>query len=272
MDILDFHTHSYFSDGTLSPNQLIKQAFEDKITQISLTDHDNVLGLKEAEETAENLGIKFIKGIEISSQSKQFPVIHVLGYHLKDFNALNDVINENAESLRERNSRIIKFLQENCDINIDINDFYNFFKGTIGKGNLAQYMKYKGYTSSFKEAEDIMRPYKAGSYGVDIKQAIKAIHNAGGKAFLAHPYNLKNDDNLLETLKEFVSYGLDGVECFHTNHSDEQIKLYLDCAQNLNLKISGGTDFHGEFKPLVKLGYGKGDKPLLQNEFISIYE
>ena len=77
---------------------------------------------------------------------------------------------------------------------------------------------------------------------------------------------------LLETLKEFISYGLDGVECFHTNHSEEQTNLYIKLAQDLNLKISGGTDFHGDFKPQVKLGLGKGNSPLLKNELISIDE
>ena len=272
MGIFDFHTHSYFSDGTFSPTELIKQAVKDNVTKIALTDHDNILGLEEAEKEAKNLGMTFIKGVEISSQSQQFPVIHILGYHLKDFEALNDVIKENAESLRERNTRIITFLRENCNINININDFYNYFKGTVGKGNLAQYMVYKGHTSTFKEAEDLMRPYKAGSYGVNVKKAMSAIHNAGGLVFLAHPYNLKNDDNLSETLKEYIGYGLNGIECFHSNHSEEQTNLYVKLAKELNLKISGGTDFHGDFKPHIRLGYGKGESPLLKNELISIDE
>ena len=270
MEIFDFHTHSYFSDGTLSPSELIKQAFRDNITKISLTDHDNILGLEEAEKEAKNLGINFIKGIEISSQSQQFPVIHILGYHLKDFSALDDVIKENNESLRKRNTRIITFLRENCNINININDFYNYFRGTVGKGNLAQYMMYKGYTSSFKEAEDLMRPYKAGAYGVDVKEAISAIHNAGGLAFLAHPHSLKNDDNLSEILNKYIRYGLDGIECFHSSHSEAQTNLYLNLAQRLNLRISGGSDFHGEFKPQIKLGFGKTASPLLKNKLISI--
>lgn len=270
MELFDFHVHSYFSDGTMSPKLLLKQAHSDKITKIALTDHDNILGLDEAQNEADYLGIEFIKGIEISAKSDQFPVIHVLGYHLKDFSALDYVIGENAESLRERNKRIIAFLRENCNINIDIDDFYNSFRGTVGKGNLAQYLTFKGYAPSFKDATDIMRPYKAGSYGVDIKQAISAIHAAGGKAFLAHPYNLKNDANIFETFEEYINYGLDGIECFHSNHTPEQTDLYLKYAKLLNLKVSGGTDFHGEFKPNVRLGYGKGNIPLLKNEFISI--
>ena len=273
MGLFDFHIHSYFSDGTLAPNEIVKLAFEQNITKMALTDHDNVLGLDEAENEANKLGINFIRGIEISSQDEDCPVIHMLGYHIKDVDALGDVIEENAQSLRERNGRIIEFLKENCGIDIKIDDFYKAFKGTAGKGNLAQYMTNMGYTKSFRESEDLMRPYKAGSYGVDVKKAIKAICNAGGKAFLAHPYNLKKDDDtLLAKIKEFVGYGLSGIECFHSNHSIEQTDLYIKYAKMLNLKISGGSDFHGAFKPNVRLGYGKGEIPLLRNELISIDE
>lgn len=273
MGLFDFHIHSYFSDGTLAPAEIVKLAFEQNITQMALTDHDNVQGLVEAENEASKLGIKCIRGIEISSKDDDCPVVHILGYNIKDFDALNDVINENAQSLRERNGRIIEFLKENCSIDIKIDEFYKAFRGTVGKGNLAQYLKNMGYTKSFREAEELMRPYKAGSYGVDVKKAIKAIGNAGGKAFLAHPYNLKKDDDtLLTKINEFVGYGLSGIECFHSNHSIEQTNLYIKYAQMLNLKISGGSDFHGDFKPSVRLGYGKGEIPLLKNELISIDE
>lgn len=273
MGLFDFHIHSYFSDGTLAPSEIVKLALEQNITKMALTDHDNVLGIIEAENEANKLGIDFIRGIEISSKDDDCPVIHMLGYHIKDFGALRDVIDENAQSLRERNGRIIEFLKENCGIDIKIDDFYRAFKGTVGKGNLAQYMTNMGYTKSYRESEDLMRPYKAGAYGVDVKKAIKAICNAGGMAFLAHPYNLKKDDDvLLEKIKEFIGFGLKGIECFHSNHTDEQTNLYIKYAKMLNLKISGGSDFHGDFKPNVKLGYGKGVVPLIKNGIISIDE
>ena len=273
MALFDFHIHSYFSDGTFAPDEIVRLAKKQNITQMALTDHDNVLGLDEAEIEANKAGIKFIRGIEISSKDEDCPVIHMLGYHIKDNGALEEIITENAETLRERNGRIIKFLRENYGFDINIDDFYRACKGSVGKGNLAQYLTNAGYTKTFRESEDLMRPYNAGAYGVDAKRAIKAIHNAGGLAFLAHPNNLKkSDDVLLLKIKEFVGYGLDGVECFHSNFSNEQSELYLKYAKLLNLKISGGSDFHGEFKPNVRLGYGKGDNPLLKNEFISIDE
>lgn len=273
MAFYDFHVHSNFSDGTLSPESLINLAFSSGITHMALTDHDNVGGLDIAEKKALELGIKFIKGIEISAQDDDCPVIHMLGFYIKDYEPLRDIMAENAASLRVRNARIIGFLKENCGIEVDIDDFYKAFRGSIGKGNLAQYLTYKGFTKTFRESEDLMRPFKAGSYGVDVKKAIKAIHNAGGKAFLAHPYNLKKDDEtLLNKIKEFVSFGLDGIECFHSNHSEEQTELYLKYAKFLDLKISGGSDFHGDFKPNVRLGLGKKETPLILNEFISIEE
>ena len=88
---------------------------------------------------------------------------------------------------------------------------------------------------------------------------------------MAHPNNLKKDDDtLLAKIKEFMSLGLDGIECFHSNHSEEQTNLYLKYANLLGLKVSGGSDFHGDFKPNVRLGLGKKDTPLIINDLISI--
>ena len=127
MGLFDFHIHSYFSDGTLSPTDIVKLAYQSNITKMALTDHDNVLGLTEAENEAKKLGIDFIKGIEISSQDNDCPIIHILGYHIKNFEALNDVIDENAQSLRERNSRIIKFLKEtHKHINYNTRKYYDW--------------------------------------------------------------------------------------------------------------------------------------------------
>ncbi len=271
MPLYDFHVHSYYSDGTFSPENIIKQAAQSGVTQMALTDHDSVAGLDEAVAAASGVGINLIKGIEVSSQDKDCPVIHMLGFYIQDYAALYDVMQENAEVLRERNTRILNYLRENCNLNIKIDDLYTHFRGSVGKGNIAIYLKEKGYVSCYREAEDLMRPYKAGNYGVDVKKAIQAIHNAGGLACLAHPYNLKKEDDiLLEKFKEFQSYGLDGVECFHSNHSPEQTELYLRYAQQLKLKISGGSDFHGDFKPNIKLGYGKSSEALLKNEYITI--
>lgn len=271
MPLYDFHVHSYYSDGTFSPENIIKKAAQSGITQMALTDHDNVSGLDEISTAAVSAGIKLIKGIEVSSQDKDCPVIHMLGFYIRDYAALKDIMQENAAVLRERNSRILNYLHENCNLNVQIDDLYAHFKGSVGKGNIAIYLKDKGYVPDYRTAEDLMRPYQAGNYGVDVKAAIKAIHNAGGIACLAHPYNLKKEnDVLLNKLKEFQSYGLDGVECFHSNHSPEQTELYLNYARQLKLKISGGSDFHGDFKPNIKLGYGKKTEALLKNEYITI--
>ena len=271
--MFDFHIHSCFSDGTLSPKELIKQAVSSGVEYMALTDHDNTNGLEEMAKEAEIAGVKFIKGVEISARDADCPVIHMLGYHIKDRSKLEIVEKENAASLRERNGRILNFLRENYRIDIKIDDLYAYFKGSVGKGNIAIYMKHNGYTQTYKEAEDLMRPYVAGGYGVNVRDAINAIHEAGGLAFLAHPNNLKKgDEELLKKFQEFKNYGLDGLECFHSNFNEEQSELYLKYARKLGLKISGGSDFHGDFKPNIKMGLGKGSGPLIKNEYISIEE
>jgi len=267
--LVDFHTHSYYSDGMLSPTEFVKHAKEVGVDILSLTDHDTVDGILEAEQMALELGIKFIRGIEISTFDNEHSSIHILGLDLKDLSVFNELQKKNRASRKERNKIILQKLVELYDIKIDYADVEKECKGTIGKGNISQYLTHHGYYPTYKEANKVVMQFKNLPCGVEIKTAIDIIHQAGGLAFIAHPHSLKLTDIEIERkIAKLKSFGLDGVEYAHSNHTPEQTELYKNIALKLGLKLSAGSDFHGAYKENVRLVYGKSDTPLADYSLI----
>ncbi len=267
--LVDFHTHSYYSDGMLSPTELVKHAKEVGIDVLALTDHDTVDGILEAEKTALELGIKFIRGIEISTFDEENPSIHILGLDLKDLSVFNDLQQKTRALRKERNNIILQQLDEQYGIKISHEDLEKECKGTIGKGNISQYLTHHGYYPTYKDANKAVMYFKRLPYGIEVEKAIEIIHQAGGLAFIAHPHSLKLTDIEIERkIAKLKSLGLDGVEYAHSNHSAEQTELYKNIALKLGLKLSAGSDFHGAYKENVRLVYGKSDRPLADTSII----
>ena len=267
--LVDFHTHSYYSDGMLSPTELIKHAKDVGVSVLALTDHDTIDGILEAEKAALELGIKFIRGIEISTFDEENPSIHILGLDLKDLSVFKELQQKTKASRKARNNIILQQLDEHYGINITHADLEKEYRGTIGKGNISQYLTHHGYYPTYKDANKAVMNFKRLPYGIETKEAIKIIHQAGGLAFIAHPHSLKLTDTELENkIAKLQSLGLDGVEYAHSNHTPEQTELYKNIALKLGLKLSAGSDFHGPFKENVNLVYGKSDKPLGDSELI----
>ena len=134
----------------------------------------------------------------------------------------------------------------------------------LGRAHIARLMLNKGYVSSVKEAFDkyigLNKPCYAVKKEITPKDAITAIRNAGGLAFLAHLHQTKlNNERLFELLKELKGYGLNGIEGYYTEYTDENIIEFRTLAQKLGLFYSGGSDFHGSMKPQVNLKTGYGD-------------
>ncbi|OPZ77993.1 MAG: hypothetical protein BWY78_00786 [Alphaproteobacteria bacterium ADurb.Bin438] len=141
----------------------------------------------------------------------------------------------------------------------------------IGRGHISRIIKDKGYAKDYNEANSYLKSLKkTKSYGVRVEEAIKTIHDAKGIAIMAHPYSLKKDD---ETLFNKIKYykdnhGLDGIECIHTRQSKEKIEKYLVIAKKLDLLVSGGSDYHGDYKPDVRLGKGKGKEFFVDYQYL----
>lgn len=262
MDYIDLHVHSHFSDGMSSPSENIELAKKIGLRAIALSDHDTIKGVAEAEAKAKELELEFIRGVEISTFDTDTRSIHLLGFMWKDEEPFYDVEKRISESRNERNIAIYRGLKEQFGFDISLEEMKGYSKSTIiNRGNLSRALVEKGYATDFIDADNKVKQIKhAGdAYGIRIEEAIKIIHSAGGIAVMAHPYSLKKaDEDLLKKIKYLKEdYGLDGIECYHTNHSKDQTDLFLSFADKLDMLVSGGSDYHGAFKPTVHLGKGK---------------
>lgn len=263
MDRIDLHTHSYYSDGSLSPYELVKHARECGLKAISLTDHDTFNGVSEALAAGKELGVEVIPGIEFSVVSTG--ETHILGYGI-DINEPSIVAGvEKARELRLINNQRTAEALQKIGFDITVDDARKLSPvGNIGRAHFAKVMEIKGYASSVKEAFalylDKGKPAFNSLRLFQPEEAIDMIHKAGGKAFLAHLHLTKKKGEELEAyVEQLKKAGLDGIEGYYTDYDGEMEKEYLGLAERFGLLVSGGTDFHGANKPHIKLGVGYGN-------------
>lgn len=257
--LADLHTHSTASDGQYTPTQLVHLAKERGLEVLALTDHDTVDGLEEAVQEGVRQGVQVVRGIELSA--KEHPTYHILGYGFDpEAPALSALCRELKDGRDQRAPRIISFLEEQ-GIHISLLEVEELAGGQIvGRPHFAQVLTKHGYTASNREAFDrfldtaefhrrVERPKPPARVCVEI------IRAAGGKASLAHPYQIGVDDEKLECIvRELTDYGLNAIECFYPRHMPKQQSYYLYLAEKYNLHVTGGSDFHGErVKPDIKL-------------------
>ena len=264
--IIDLHSHTTASDGSLSPSDLVLLANNKGLSALAITDHDTVSGIKEAIEKAAELGdIEVIPGVEISADYSG--EIHILGYFL---NIHDKDLKSSLEDLRRirdlRNSGMIKKFEKH-NIKITIEELHGEAKGeSIARPHFANILVNKGLVKDHKTA---FNKYLGDESGICFvpkekihpEKAISIIRNAGGIAVLAHPVHLKykTRTKLKNFLYELKDFGLSGLEVFHPDHSEINTKLYLDMANDIGLCITGGSDYHGKFKPYVDIGVGRGN-------------
>jgi hypothetical protein len=255
---IDLHTHSTFSDGATSPTNLIREAKEAGLCAISLTDHDTMAGVTEAIVAGELADIEVIPGVELSA-SNEGRTVHILGYGLDQFNPdLRALLAELQQIREERNGKILEKLAKQ-GIKIDRDELLASSSGLIGRPHIARILvKYK-IVNSFELA---FRKYlkKDGLAYAEAKlftatEIIRRIKNAGGLAVLAHPTTF--DRSLLRitaTVKYLRTQGLDGIEAIYPGHTQKIGKSLVTLAKNLNLLITGGSDFHGTIKNGISIG------------------
>ena len=243
----DLHTHTNFSDGSFSPEELVAEAKRVGLTYLAVTDHDTVDGIRYLYENNlyPNKSIKIIPGIEISANHPSHDV-HIVGYNIDIYNgALSEMINEISESRWERFSEIIKNLQER-KFQIREADVLQAAGGSksVGRFHIAKVLVKSGSFKTVREAFDKMlgkgKPAYAPRFFPEINEVIEVIHNAGGQAVLAHP-KLVGDDALVEEICKKV----DALEVYYPCHTVEDMKHYKILASQYNLLVTGGSDFHG---------------------------
>ena len=260
--IIDLHTHSTASDGTLSPRELILLAKKLQIAALSLTDHDTIDGLDEAQLYADKCGVKFIPGIEISCQYDPGP-IHILGYWIDRDNA--DLKSVLGELIGFRNDRNVVIIEKLKDLGVDI-DYSEVealaVDSVVGRPHFAEVIVKKGFARSIADAFNKYLGYGKAAYlpkkRLSIPQGIELLRSAGGFPVLAHPgqYSFPDPASFKTTMIELKQVGIAGLEVYYPTHSRKETRFFKSVAQELDLAITVGSDFHGEVKPEVQLGTG----------------
>ncbi len=244
---IDLHTHTTYSDGSLTPRELLDQAKAANLTTISITDHDTVDGIPEAIIYGKEIGVEVIPGLEISTDIEDKEV-HLLGYFIDiNDNELKKYLEFFREERFHRAKRIVKNLN-NMNIEISVDDVLKIAKNSaIGRPHIASALLAKGYINNFYEAFNKYIGDNGPAYErkihVSVQSAIKLITDAGGLCFIAHPGHLKES-----ILTNLINSGVDGIEVLHPSHNDFQVKFYRGIVNQYCLLESGGSDYHGKIK------------------------
>lgn len=248
---IDLHLHTTASDGTFSPNQVVKVALELKLKAIAITDHDTVGGIKEALEVAENEPIEVIPGIEFSTEINSVS-IHVLGLYLdfqnKELLELTHEI-QNAREIRAK--KIIKKVNSlKAGPEITFQEVLELSDGLIGRPHIGEVMIRKGYAKTMNEVfEKYLKrggPCYVQRFKLSPKEAIEFLKKIGAIPIIAHPGHISSKIDLDSFIAEQKQHGLMGLEVYYPSHTKEQVKLYRDLAKKHDLLESGGTDCHGK--------------------------
>ena len=263
MDRLDLHLHTTHSDGSLPPAEVVARAHQVHVRALAITDHDILTGLPEAAAAAEPLGIEVIPGVEISSRFDD-DELHILGYFLDPTDpALLARLDTLRRSRHRRNPQIVARLQE-LGLSIDYDEVREL-AGTeaVGRPHIARVLMEKGYVQSAREAFDRYLARGKAAYVArelpEPAEAIAWIREAGGVAVLAHPLWVKRTGEALRKLCEpLKEAGLGGIEVHYSTHTPQQTSDFLNLAKQLDLLVTGGSDFHGLTKPDIDVGTGRG--------------
>lgn len=261
----DLHTHSVFSDGTLTPTQLIDLAEELGLGAVALTDHNTVLGLPEFMEAAQGKAVKAIPGTEFSvdylGQELHIVALYIRPEHYEATMALAD---RNNEYKKQSNLELIASLNQ-AGYNIS----YEKIKASMPAGEpnralIAAELTRLGYVSDNREAFKTILSSKHGFYRppkrVDVFELIRFVRSIGAVPVWAHPFlHLKEEDQVRAFLPQAVEAGLLGIEVRYPLHTPEQTALAASLAREYGLMPSGGSDFHGDNKPTIFLGTGTGE-------------
>ena len=262
--MIDLHTHSRFSDGSDSPQRIIELAKIAGCSHVALTDHDRLDGIGFAKQRAEELGVGFIPGVEISCifQSGTF---HLLAYFLEPIpGPLQDRLIDIQKARMDRNMALARKLRD-AGFPISWDELIEEAGGpNLGRPHFAAVMLKKGIVSSIQEAFDKYlakgQAYYVPKMLLDPKEAIELALASGALPVIAHPLSLEvHGDELSRYISELESYGLVGIESHYSRYTPQLRTLLVKLAESLSLVATGGSDYHGTYKTGLQIGTGEGD-------------
>lgn len=262
--IIDLHTHTNYSDGEYSPDELINLAIKEGISLLAITDHDSIMGIQSVDKSKYN-DIKIINGIEFTVKVEKGRM-HILGLDIDIQNKeLNDIMSELRDNSVNSVLSVMEQIKRDYGIRFkyeDIRDLINA-NHNIGRPDLAKLCIKYGYATSVKDAFNkyLVEAYDKTRFarkGLTYKEVFDYINNAGGYPVLAHPKSLElSNEELTLLIEDMVKCGLKGIEVYHSSHNEEEKAFYMSLAEKYNLLVSGGSDYHGPLvKPDIKLGIG----------------
>lgn len=265
MKYIDLHVHSSCSDGTFTPARLVEYAKEKNLAAFALTDHDTVQGLEEAQKAAEGSGMEVVPGIEFSTSYKEKD-IHILGLDIDPTAPAFASHLEDSQRKREaRNEKMAQLLRTREGFDISMDQLKQAYGDVIiTRAQFGRYLFEHGYVPTIREAfaryigDDC--PCFVPKDRTNPAEVIHLIRNSGGIPILAHPVLCHLPEQELEALaRTLKDEGLLGLEAIYSTYTELDENRMRRLARKLELKISGGSDFHGSNKPLIDLGTGKGN-------------
>ena len=251
---VDLHIHTIYSDGVFSPEKIVDTAIDAGLNAIAITDHDNVLAYPIAVNYAQKIAkekntsaLEILPGVEINTIYKDTE-IHILGYFMnredEDFQAM---LKSQQKARIEQTEEILHLLNKKEGIHITFDKLKSLVAegGSIGRPHIAKAITLAGGTNSVMEAYNKYINNDSDVYverkTISPHEAIEIIYDAGGIPVFAHPFDVEDAETLI---REFMHYGLRGVEAYHRKHSPAMVEYYSSIAEKNGLIITGGSDFH----------------------------
>ena len=262
--MIDLHTHSTYSDGTLTPEQLLREAENAGVRAVALTDHNTIAGLPDFLRAAKDSPVAAIPGTEFSTEYCGTE-LHILGLFIESrhYAAVTALLNDMLER-KERSGRELVEALKKADIFLDYDAIRRGTPdGYVNRALIAAEMVRLGYADSVQQAFSRWLSPKHGYYvppkRLDAYETIRFIKSIGACAVLAHPFLNLDEQGLRSFLPAAVEAGLDAMEVRYPLFDREQTALAERIADEFGLLPSGGSDFHGQNKPHIRLGTGRGE-------------
>ena len=260
----DLHIHSNFSDGTMTPAELIALAEKNHISAIALCDHNTVDGLPDFIKASENSSVIAVNGIEISTEYNGTE-LHILGLFLPEdkFEEISDMMSRIKIFKEESNVKLVNNLRADGYL-IDYEEIKSKNNGAyINRAHIAAELIEKGCFSDRKDAFDTVLSPDGGYYVPPERfkalETIRYLASIGAVPVWAHPFLDMNAEEIDAFLPIAKAHGLVGMETRYSLYDEETQKTAEMLAEKHGIKQSGGSDFHGSNKPDISLGTGKGN-------------
>lgn len=261
--LCDLHTHSVFSDGTWRPEELLCEAERIGLCAIALTDHNTLAGIPDFLRAARGMAVEAISGVEISTDYGDGE-LHVVGLFLPEdsLGKIDGLLARLRDRKEEANREMIERLVRD-GYDLDFDEIKGASEGIFNRAHIASWLMKRGYVDSIAEAFSTLLA-KDGKYYVATRrlpvfEVIEFLRDVGAVPVLAHPFLNLDEGELREFLTEAKKHGLAAMETVYSTYDESTVELSKRIAAEFGLAESGGSDFHGDRKPDILLGCGRGE-------------